>query len=471
MILKWPTDSRTLTQRFLERPNYYNFSYIGYDGKTYQAQGHEGVDIVASYGSPIRACANGVVSLVRLDANTDIQRYPYGNQIRIKHNEGFTTIYAHLERVIVKQGDVVKVGDVVGFADSTGNSTGSHLHLTVKKKGFSESGGRPFMNDIVDPLDYLEATDTPDRHKPDFYLRGLHGDGAADWMLQSGTRGWATEVVYSHGDLTSVHPMDFRQHEASGIRVIVRWNYSYASSDGGLGTYPKRADYDRFIDWCCRSILACKGAWGHIIGNEPNRAGERPDYVDANNKGTPIMPGDVAYIYNAVWNRMPTVVRVSPPAIDPTNIETLDPKQYFKDVIANISGAEFFALHAYSYGVNQPVNGGEKFAHMTWQYHSFRMWEPLAAELWKDDKWRKLPLIITETNHLHKPDGTLGWDSGEDGSDWIKAMYDYVLAWNRQPGDQYVHGVCLYRYNGDDWRIDDKPMLLDSLRNNGEKAI
>jgi len=251
------------------------------------------------------------------------------------------------------------------------------------------------------------------------------------------------------------------------VRVLVRWNYSYASADGGGGTYPPRARYDDFIHWCAQSISASKGVWGHIIGNEPNRAGERADYRDNTHKGTPILAKDITYIVNGVWRNVPQATRISPPAIDPTNVETADPRAYWKEILPELANVEFFALHAYSYGVNQPVNSNDRFGEpMSWQYHSFRMWEPLAQALYADARFRTQPLIITETNHLVKHDGkSPGWVPEADA--WIKSMYDYLRGWNSKPGEQFVHGACLYRLEGDDWKIRDKPQLLQALRDNG----
>ena len=324
---------------------------------------------------------------------------------------------------------------------------------------------------ITPPVNPVEAAEAGPIVRPDHPLRGLHGEGAANWMLQNGVRGWAVETVYANGDLGTLRPVDFSAHEAAGIRVLVRWNHSYASSDGGQGTFPARDRYAEFANWCVKSIVASKGVWGHIVGNEPNRKAERPRPED------PITADDVVAIYNAIWNRLPQHVRVSPPAIDPTNIETADPREYFRSIVSRLAGAEFFALHAYSYGCDQAPDSGDRFnPPLAWQYHSFRMFEPLANDLYSQQalmKFRRRPLIITESNPLylrHSNLSTPGWD--DDAHGWVEKMYDYVRRWNQSPGAQYVHGVCLYRFEGgmDPWRIFNKPMLLNALRAAGEIA-
>ncbi len=461
--LRWPVASGTRTQGFMERPEFY---------KKFGLPGHEGIDIAAPEGAEVRACADGTVYRVELDAT----KHAYGIYVRLEHETGYKTIYGHLSAALVAEGQQVKAGDLIGRVGSTGNSTGPHLHLTLKQAGATAAGITNFPSDIIDPTPFLETaagdTAAPARWKPDHPMRGVHGDGAADWMLREGVRGWATETVYNGGDLGVFHPVDYSAHEAAGVRVIVRWGYSFAKADGGMGTFPERARYPEFINWCVQSIRGSRGVWGHIIGNEPNRAGERPDYQGPENPGTPIMPGDITYIYNAVWNQLGMSIRVSPPAIDPTNVETMIPSDYWRAILNDLAGAEFFALHGYSYTRAQPPNSPERFADpsMSWQFRSFRMWEPLAKALFDMERFRHLPILITETNHLFLSDGvTKGWEP--DADSWVRAMYQYVFDWNRGPGDQYVHGVCLYRYEGDEWRIADKPALLQALRESGETAV
>ena len=329
----------------------------------------------------------------------------------------------------------------------------------------------PLPEPVMQPTDPVESAEAGPIRRPDHPMRGLHGEGAANWMLQHGVRGWAVETIYANGDLGTFRPVDFSAHEAAGIRVIVRWNYSYASSDGGQGTFPTRSRHNEFVNWCVKSIFASKGVWGHIIGNEPNRAAERPSI------GEPIMPDDIVKVYNAIWNRLPQNVRLSPPAIDPTNVETADPRQYFRAIVSRLAGAEFFALHAYSYGSDQAPDSSERFnPPLAWQFHSFRMFETLANDLYTQPelmKFRRRPLVITETNPLYLRGTNLtqpGWDA--DAHAWVEKMYGYVQRWNQSPGAQYVHGVCLYRLEGgaDPWRVFDKPGILNALKASGEVA-
>lgn len=77
----------------------------------------------------------------------------YGRYVVIDHGLGWTTWYAHLETISCTIGAFVSRGEVIGTAGSSGNSTGTHLHLTVQNSEFGMSGY--WLPNIVDPLHYL----------------------------------------------------------------------------------------------------------------------------------------------------------------------------------------------------------------------------------------------------------------------------------------------------------------------------
>ena len=143
--LLWPTDYPKVTQPFGVNPDVY---------RRWGLPGHEGIDFRAPRGANIYACADGAV--VRVDAyegNPDTE--PYGNSLRLQHRDGYLTVYAHLLEVRVNLGDAVKAGQVIGLADSTGNSAGDHLHLTLKKAGATAAGLTNYPRDIIDPTPFL----------------------------------------------------------------------------------------------------------------------------------------------------------------------------------------------------------------------------------------------------------------------------------------------------------------------------
>jgi murein DD-endopeptidase MepM/ murein hydrolase activator NlpD len=74
------------------------------------------------------AAAGGVVTAVEFHAE-------YGNIVDIDHDNGLNTRYAHLQKSLVKVGDVVLKGQLVGQVGNTGRTTGPHLHFEVREKG------------------------------------------------------------------------------------------------------------------------------------------------------------------------------------------------------------------------------------------------------------------------------------------------------------------------------------------------
>lgn len=103
------------------------------------AEFHEGIDLSAPYGTPIRAAASGVVIEAGRTAG-------FGNAVRIDHGNGLVTLYGHQSRIRVHAGQKVKKGQVIGYVGSSGLSTGPHLHFGVYKNGVA-----------VDPYPYLSG--------------------------------------------------------------------------------------------------------------------------------------------------------------------------------------------------------------------------------------------------------------------------------------------------------------------------
>ncbi len=112
---------------------------------------HEGVDISADAGVPVRVAADGVVIAAG-------EKGGYGRYVAVRHAEGLTTFYAHLGGIAagVKAGLAVAAGDAVGRVGSTGTSTGPHLHFEIRDdqdrplnpamflgKAFAEAGDLP----------------------------------------------------------------------------------------------------------------------------------------------------------------------------------------------------------------------------------------------------------------------------------------------------------------------------------------
>ena len=91
-------------------------------------QFHSGVDFSGKKGVPIIATADGVVKSTGYDSML-------GNNVLISHDARFETLYGHLLKIKVKEGEKVKRGQVIGLMGSTGRSTGNHVHYEIVDKG------------------------------------------------------------------------------------------------------------------------------------------------------------------------------------------------------------------------------------------------------------------------------------------------------------------------------------------------
>lgn len=100
---------------------------------------HKGLDISARTGTPIIAPAKGMVTFVGRDG-------AYGNIVHIQHGAGLTTRYAHMQRFVVKEGQLVRRGTILGYVGSTGRSTGPHLHYEVLLNGVNVNPMRYILN-------------------------------------------------------------------------------------------------------------------------------------------------------------------------------------------------------------------------------------------------------------------------------------------------------------------------------------
>lgn len=103
--------------------------------KGYSSTNHDGIDIGGTGGNLDGQAADsiggGKVTEVGYDENG------YGNYVVVDHGDGYTSLYGHLQKATVKQGDTVSAGQQVGVIGSTGSSSAPHLHLRVHKNGQS----------------------------------------------------------------------------------------------------------------------------------------------------------------------------------------------------------------------------------------------------------------------------------------------------------------------------------------------
>lgn len=103
---------------------------------------HPGVDITAKLGSEIYPVRAGKV------ASISISRYDYGRSVIIDHGDGLTSLYAHMGKIMVDEGQEVTDKTVLGEVGVTGRTTGPHLHLEIRKKGVPSNPLR-FLREVV----------------------------------------------------------------------------------------------------------------------------------------------------------------------------------------------------------------------------------------------------------------------------------------------------------------------------------
>ncbi|NNF35188.1 MAG: M23 family metallopeptidase [Saprospiraceae bacterium] len=109
---------------------------------------HTGIDFTAPRGTPIQATGNGTVIRV------ENRKSGYGKNVVIDHGYGFTSLYAHMQKVNVKKGQKVVKGQQIGEVGSTGTSTAPHCHYEVRVNGRA-----------VNPIDYCLDGLSPEEYK------------------------------------------------------------------------------------------------------------------------------------------------------------------------------------------------------------------------------------------------------------------------------------------------------------------
>lgn len=181
MRLYWPVrieDGAFITQGFGEHPEIY--AQFGH-------KGHNGIDFYSKHGAKCYASHNGFLKRGLFEANG------YGNYVMILNPEGIT-YYAHFDR-FEGSNRYVEAGEVIGYIDSTGFSTGSHLHFTYKPTGEPSNNGyggavdpAPFM---FNPLEKPNMSNAIFVHRAGtneygFYLPATNGEAIKDKAINFG---------------------------------------------------------------------------------------------------------------------------------------------------------------------------------------------------------------------------------------------------------------------------------------------
>ena len=141
-VLFAPLTRTYVTQKFGVNPGWY---------KRYGCKGHNGIDFRTKFSDTplghrhVRSMAGGVVIEVGDQGKLD-----YGRFIRVRHDDGSQTVYAHLLKAYVKVGQRVfrpslAEGTIIGLTDNTGRSTASHLHAAYRPPNWSKTYGNGFL--------------------------------------------------------------------------------------------------------------------------------------------------------------------------------------------------------------------------------------------------------------------------------------------------------------------------------------
>ncbi len=156
-IFAWPVISKYVTQYFGNT----KFAQSG----AYNGRGHNGVDLRAPIGTRVNTVLGGTVQ----DTNEKVAaNCQYGKWVLVKHENGLTTLYAHLSNISVGKGQAVATGQRIGYSGNTGYAFGPHLHLStyasdaVEFKQYKCNSGPTVKVPVsaysgyLNPIDYLK---------------------------------------------------------------------------------------------------------------------------------------------------------------------------------------------------------------------------------------------------------------------------------------------------------------------------
>lgn len=344
------------------------------------------------------------------------------------------------------------------------------------------------------------------------YIFGIHEPGGEQIMLDAGKPGW---VLFTEGigdNPANKSGKDFTPWSSRGLGVMVRLNNGYEPA----GTIPLSTQYESFAQRCANYVAASRGAHIWIIGNEMNFVVERPARASARSvrkrtpepaeaadpDAPPPSPRERADRFNvlhpdasAVRTTRSTADRevITPQlyarcyrlcreairnvrghekdqvligAVAPWNNQTQyegnpggDWVQYFQDILKLLGPAncDGITLHTYTHGddpnlVHSTAKLDPPFDKYHYHFYAYRdFMQAVPASM------RHLPVYITET------DQDVAWRNENRG--WVQRAYAEIDWWNKQPGNQQIRALILYRWpKVDKWYIEGKQGVIDDFR-------
>ncbi|MBN1260979.1 MAG: SH3 domain-containing protein [Anaerolineae bacterium] len=355
------------------------------------------------------------------------------------------------------------------------------------------------------PAWHLKAPEQPDERRPvvdtllplgfSAWVFGMHAAGISDdtasrrqrirQLFESkGKRGWVlfTEGIGADPNVQFNPELRTRLWDwaAAGYGVVVRLNYSYFPT----GTLPVSSKHEQFAATCARWVElylkheeepANRYTWVIQIANEQNNPKEHPR-DDGHNILENITPKRYAQAFNQAYARIKAVLpqaMVAPGAIDPYNSQHMHlvnkryrPLDYFKEMLDNIPELDAIMLHAYTHGpsvdaITALTTFGDGF--LSDHYFHFQTYRQFMERI--PAKWRNVPVIIGESNHICRPPSApvcdkpehQGWINTNIG--WVRAAYEELQRWNSMPYSQQIAGLLLYRWVADQWELYNKEQI------------
>lgn len=219
---------------------------------------HYGVDLSGMNGSSqVYSYQSGVV----LEAAGDGWNYGMGSYIVIDHGSGLVTVYAHLDRVDVSEGDRVEKGEVIGMTGDTGYATGVHLHFEIRENGEISQE----MDSFTDSAAY-DQTAAP--------------ENSFIWPVGGSDGGEIAEMMYGYGGYYGHKGIDIRAPKGTdvfaagqGTVTMAEWYYGYGNcvmiEHGGLVTVYGHLDsiaVTKGQEVSCGEVIGTVGSTGEITG-------------------------------------------------------------------------------------------------------------------------------------------------------------------------------------------------------------
>lgn len=265
--------------------------------------------------------------------------------------------------------------------------------------------------------------------------------------------GWCLDTVALHQNPVA---QDYTSMRAD-INWLVRLNWGY----GSVGTFPTPNQATYYVDAAIEYIMNSRGAYGFILGNEPNHENERPG-------GAVLHPHYVAALFVKIHGSVKSAnskIQVMPPPIAPYHASPIDWLYYFRSMYEEIerlgSTPDGIPIHAYLRGKNpDDLRSTAKMASpLTGQHSSFRTYQDALKSL--PSRSAQAPAFITEFNPLD------GWEDRDAGI--IVEGVRELKEWNADKSHTQVRSFIMYRWPKYDenakWAIEGKNGVVQDFNN------